>query len=163
MEVVHRETVLAHDYETGGVARWAAEWIKRFKDNVAFQTVALALGMTNSGGRAVATLQGVQPGPDRQRRARVCRNERGRSLECHACNAKGDVVTLLCYAVTGLTPLQRGLGAGPASRSEAGLGQGRGCPRLRPVRPMGAALKPTVQSSPQPRPRHPTRRRTSGP
>ena len=127
-----------------------SEWIKRFKDNVAFQTVALALGMTNSGGRA------------RWRPCKACNQDRTGSdargcvgtnaagaWKCHACNAKGDVVTLLCYAVTGTdSPSNEGWEQVRQAAVKQGWVKDEGAHVSGRVRPMGAALKPTVQSKP---------------
>ncbi len=126
------------------------DWIKQFKDRIGFSTVAEALGMSTHGGRA------------RWRPCKACGQDRtggdqrapvtvgaDMAWKCHACGAKGDVVTLLCYAVASTdSPSNEGWEQVRQFAVKQGWVKDEGGHVSGRVRPMGSALKPTAQSKP---------------
>ncbi len=133
-----------------------ALWIEQLKAAAKFREVASALGMEEAGGRKrwrpCPACKESRTGGD----ARACITVGADGgWKCWNCNAKGDALTLLCYAVTGRdSPSTEGW----EEVRKAAVGHGwirdSGGPPTGRVRPLGQAIKP-AQHKPEPPPTSP--------
>lgn len=120
-----------------------AGWIEQLKAATTFREVATTLGMQEAGRKRWKPCPACKRDrTDNDSRACVSVGADG-GWKCWACSAKGDALSLLCYAITGTdSPSDPGWDAVRKAAVEHGwIKDSGGSPSSR-VRPLGAALRP---------------------